>query len=62
LVSLPINRDPSDIRCAHHRGLGSRQPTPDVGLEERVLSYVFLLWVVMLGVALFGSGSRQSAI
>jgi hypothetical protein len=42
--------------------VGFMQTTPHVGLQERVLSYVFLLWVVMLGIALFNAGSRQSAI
>lgn len=32
--------------------VGFMQATPHVGLQERVLSYVFLLWVVMLGVQL----------
>ena len=42
--------------------VGFMQTTPHVGLQERVLSYVFLLWVVMLAIALFSSGTRQSAL
>ena len=41
--------------------VGFMQTTPHVGLQERVLSYVFLLWVVMLGIALVSSGGRQGA-
>ena len=41
--------------------LGFMQTTPHVGLQERVLTYVFLLWVVMLGIALFSPESRQGA-
>jgi hypothetical protein len=36
--------------------VGFMQATPHVGLQERVLSYVFLLWVVTLGIALRSAG------
>ena len=42
--------------------VGFMQTSPHVGLQERVLSYVFLLWVVILDIALFSSGSRESAV
>ena len=42
--------------------VGFMQATPHVGLQERVLSYAFLLWVVALGFALFSSGGRQGAV
>ena len=42
--------------------VGFMQTTPHVGLQERTLSYVFLLWVVTLGIALFSSGGRPSTV
>lgn len=32
-----------------------------LGRQERVLSYVFLLWVVMLGIALSSAVGRQAS-
>ncbi|HSO93988.1 MAG TPA: hypothetical protein VLS53_05905 [Candidatus Dormibacteraeota bacterium] len=40
--------------------LGFIQATPHVGLQERVLSYVFLLWVVMLDIALFNQEADKA--